>query len=733
MPTISSAIYEKLGRAVAARWATAEFAGKERAKAKCKPGNISCGKICISGDKICRQDATEAQKEKIVEVKKEVRAKSKTKKAEKKPVDTPEQKPAEPKKEPEAKAPEKKAKPVETKAPEQPQVKTNQKNLTAAADEIKKVAGEEAVKAAEKATADILNSSDTGLFVRVGGNQTLDSILGDRFKNSVELGSDANVPGLVGSYQEARKRVEAEQLGYSADHDPTKRPIYAYLGDAHNTKSLSHQDAAAFGDISIKLKDDVKSRASFTGADTFKSGVASSITAPSAASLIQSRKHGHPEPMDGVKDTLNQVAKAKNVNDLMAALPTDGNRYMEAQIHGQLKPEHIAEIHYHGAGEPPTPTKAVRDWAEKNGVKLFKDGKPYVHFEVSEQRRKEIAATVTPEDFREFTKAKANRARQDDTESVHNQTYEKWQTSEADRLKNSSFYSKTLSDPKSRQKYLDREIVPHKYHAALDKAASSGLNIPTHVMESIPQAGKGRISAKQIKELQAKSAKNVTSESRSRYHRELESILDSPVLSEADMAGYKPKMTEKEAAAYVKGSVYADHTFYHGTHDEAAKSIVGGGVRISANKAGMFGGGFYTASEKETADHYAGGDAGARVISLKAKVKNPYVLDKTDDLKAMVAKLGGGDAKLEEIEHVQQAFGGRFGDPGMAHFTALLKLKGFDGVFLKSGGYAIGFEKEQHVAFNVEEGSRKPHTENLDPLADPQAKTLINKFKATKL
>jgi hypothetical protein len=144
------------------------------------------------------------------------------------------------------------------------------------------------------------------VFVKVGGNDTLARILGDRFKNSVELGSDADVPGLTEPYQVVRKRVEKDLMGYKEDRDPTDRPIYAYFGSS-NLKSSTHADVAAFGEVTLKLKSDVKRRATFTGADSFKSGVASEVGNPNAASMVQSTKHGKEIGLQNAKDTHFEV------------------------------------------------------------------------------------------------------------------------------------------------------------------------------------------------------------------------------------------------------------------------------------------------------------------------------------------------------------------------------------------------------------------------------------------
>jgi hypothetical protein len=101
---MSSAIYEKLGRAVAAKWvATAEFATKKPAagakKKNCKPTSISCGFSCISGQKVCRITMTMEQQKAAKALKKELRDSKKVGSKDEPPVIKPENKKVVPKKE----------------------------------------------------------------------------------------------------------------------------------------------------------------------------------------------------------------------------------------------------------------------------------------------------------------------------------------------------------------------------------------------------------------------------------------------------------------------------------------------------------------------------------------------------------------------------------------------------------------------------------------------------------
>jgi hypothetical protein len=604
-------------------------------------------------------------------------------------------------------------------------VKTNQKNLDAARAEIVKQSSEEAVAKAEAAAKAILDSPDTGVFVRVGNNSTLAAILGDRFKNSVELGGDADVPGLTESYQDARKRVEREQMGYADDSDPTTRPIYAYLGNAKDLNSESHEDVSAFGGITIKLKDEIKQRATFTGADSFKSGVASRVGDPSAASLIQNSRHGKPSDLEGVSEQIAALGKAKNIDEMMSAVSGDGNRYVETQVHGQVKPGDIGEIHFTGRGEPPTPSKEVRDWAKENGVKIFKDGEPYEHREISETRRKEIAEQLTPELFADFVNASVRRADQVNPKGSHNLKYEDWKAQRAKEISRDRRW--TYTSDRDRQKEIDYRSRKEFYAKELESAIGRGLYVDDAMIDSIPEKGSGSPVSKKVREkMKADSAAAKSKQaSESQLHKDMLAILDAPLVSDADRAKHKPMMSEKEAADYASDSAFGDHTFYHGSQSQAAvKSITEQGVNISANTTGLFGGGFYMGAGSDVANVYSNDEGD--VISFKVKMKNPYVVkDTTSELNQELTEAGLSRGDMGDL------FGNRFGDSSFAGIPAYLRLKGHDGVYMVKDGYTIGFEREQMVAFSKQKGKIPRDADGYAILGDdnkPEVKALGEKL-----
>lgn len=277
--------------------------------------------------------------------------------------------------------------------PSAPKTPANQPALDNTRNKLIQQYGVKTVEDAEANLKSVINDAD--VFVRVRSAETLQNILGDEFKNSFQLGQDTHqIPQLADkSYLKARARVEDKTLGIDTKTVDGDRPIYGYLG-SKDLNGASHSDPSrAYGSIAIKLKGDVKDRATFTGADSFKSGIASAVKndgtppPPNAASIIPATRHGYDRaklpahyPSYYADDSndgsfLKAATKAKSVDDLAPKLATTGNAYMEAQIHGGLKPSDIAEIHFNPGGISDRPNAAIAQFAKDNGVDLYVRGK----------------------------------------------------------------------------------------------------------------------------------------------------------------------------------------------------------------------------------------------------------------------------------------------------------------------------------------------------------------------
>jgi SPP1 gp7 family putative phage head morphogenesis protein len=275
-----------------------------------------------------------------------------------------------------------------TPQPSASPVKLNQTELTSKRADLEKRFGKQLVADAESNVKKVLDQAD--VFVRVGSADTLEKVLGGGFKTSAELNVTSHqIPNLADkNYQDARNRVEAKTLGYDEKTtQPGDRPIYGYLGGS-DLNGQAHADVSrAYGSIAVKLKSDVKDRTSFTGADSFKSGIASEVNNPNAASLVSLTRHGYdrdklpahyPSYMKGDQNdqsALQNAARAKSIDDLAPKLAPTGNAYMEAQVHGGVKPSDIAELHFSPSGASDRPNAAIAQFAKDNQVSVFVDGK----------------------------------------------------------------------------------------------------------------------------------------------------------------------------------------------------------------------------------------------------------------------------------------------------------------------------------------------------------------------
>ena len=86
---------------------------------------------------------------------------------------------------------------------------------------------------------------------------------------------------------------------------------------------------------------------------------------------------------------------------------------------------------------------------------------------------------------------------------------------------------------------------------------------------------------------------------------------------------WKPWMSWTEAEEYTRDSYYTGRDFYHGTSQEAARSIISEGARMHSESVNTYGEGFYLAFTKESAQEYASQQNDPVILSAKVQVKNP--------------------------------------------------------------------------------------------------------------
>lgn len=335
----------------------------QRAK-NCK-NSIPCGNGCISKSKNCRKTVSGAAKTAASAVATVAPLKSKSKSAKQ---NTGSQS-----------APPKGSLPGKTSPgrlppqPSVPSVTTNDVELNAARALLVKKFGQKLVEDAE-ANAKKL-TADADIYIQVGSSEVLGMILGDRFKTAHELGGR---PGSDTKYLAARARTESKVLGLDPNTDPASRPIYGLLGSS-DLNAREHLDPqGSYGQISVKLKSEVKNSTTLTGSDSFKSGFASRVDEPNAASLLSLTQKGHDRTdlSDAdYRNALKQAAKAKDLGELATALSPHGGSYLEAQVQRKVGPDDIAELHFRPSGKHNAITPEIAQQAKDKGIKLFVNGK----------------------------------------------------------------------------------------------------------------------------------------------------------------------------------------------------------------------------------------------------------------------------------------------------------------------------------------------------------------------
>lgn len=286
-----------------------------------------------------------------------------------------------------------------TTQPATPLVKTNEPELKAKRDELVKRIGQQRVEEAEANVKKLLE--DSGVYMKVPNSEVMAFVLGDKFKTAHELGGrpGAPPPGSADDYLGARAWVEKKVLGIDDNTLGSDRPKYGYLG-SKDLNSQEHLDVSgAYGNITVEFKPEVRDRATFTGADSFKSGIASKIDDPNAASLAAITSRGHDKSIN-VTDHADQIinaAKAKNLSELAEGLAPTGNAYLEAQIHGQLTAKDVKALHFRPTGYHDSPSPEVVQFAKDQGIDIYINGKLTPHDKIKPQ--------VVPVKIKEFSDA----------------------------------------------------------------------------------------------------------------------------------------------------------------------------------------------------------------------------------------------------------------------------------------------------------------------------------------
>lgn len=330
-----------------------EFAGKARKKRNCKKSQ-PCGDSCISMAKVCRKKPTEKQKSLADEIRGGGGKQGDAVTAEGKGT-------------------------ISQDRQKSDLLNSERESLVAAA-------GEDQVIAAEQNIQRILDESDQ--FIAVP-DTALDSIIQDgRLKSSVErfdeLSRDRNSPDpdpfddifddfdpdFEAAQDYTNRRVSQEGFMFNGTEgmDSGQRPIYGYMGDRSNLSAGSHDGPRNYGNVSLRLKPEVRERSTVSTGDSFGGRVPSDLSQVSATSFSQetgiagaSRDFGDPDRMRG---EISQLQGARNVNEY---LKSSSQPYIEFQAHGQVKTSDIAEMVFY---EGSRPSPSVEKWAKDNGVQI---------------------------------------------------------------------------------------------------------------------------------------------------------------------------------------------------------------------------------------------------------------------------------------------------------------------------------------------------------------------------
>ena len=154
----------------------------------------------------------------------------------------------------------------------------------------------------------------------------LDDILSDGLKNQFDSGDSGGVLD-----NDIRAVDEAAHQGIRPDAPGSERPVYGYIGMPGNEHPMSVHN---YGDVTLVLKDSVRGRTTVTLGDSLNTNAT-------------------PVPLEG-QITPRQVsdASARNIfQDDFIQFAKNGSRgmdagltYMEAQIKGGVRREHISMI-----------------------------------------------------------------------------------------------------------------------------------------------------------------------------------------------------------------------------------------------------------------------------------------------------------------------------------------------------------------------------------------------------
>lgn len=261
------------------------------------------------------------------------------------------------------------------------------------------------------------------------------------------------------------------------------------------------------------------------------------------------------------------------------------------------------------------------------------------------------------QEFVDYFADKVRIQSQDDSSQVWNQSFDEWKetTDSAKKTKN-------------------------QFNSEVSNAVFGGQAISDKTLAD------AKLTKRQI--AQAEQNKREIDQKRPRV-AEMERRINHPLMTDEEIAGYKPKMTKEEAISYTGNSYFSGVDFYNGNASWITQSVQNEGAKPELNNKGIYGQGFYMGALKSIGESYASGAlteiSSVEVMSGRVKLKNPYI------------------ATAEEMNILGENFpGGQSNGVSSWALTAFLRAKGHDGVYVKDLGYISAFDGRQVVIYESE-------------------------------
>lgn len=255
---------------------------------------------------------------------------------------------------------------------------------------------------------------------------------------------------------------------------------------------------------------------------------------------------------------------------------------------------------------------------------------------------------------------------------AHNQTFEEWRNNNPDGSDKAAL---------TRYKNEQRDAIGLRF-VTPEALQSSGLKLR-----------KTDQSRNQEQEELYTNAKAAT--------EEIDRLLNRSLVPDNLRENYRPMMTAEEAAEYTAGTYFEGIDLYHGSTAEGVENITSQGVDPGRNTDGIYGAGFYQAILQEEASIYAQDGAG-QVVTSRTYSQNPFVVRDSSEIRALADRIL--DQLVEELElepqDLEELFAG-MGDPSNAGLSLLLRVQGYDSIYIQDKGYQVAFQREQVLVYEA--------------------------------